>query len=381
MKDITQYRAWLTLIQLPDLGKIKLKALLNALGSAEAILDASEEKLRSIDGIGPMAARSIINWRELTNTDDELRLIEKHDVNLVSILDENYPENLARCAAPPPLIYYKGTLDVIDRAAVAVIGARKMSRYGRRAATEITRDLAEAGVTIVSGLALGVDSVAHEAALDRGGRTLAVQGRGLADVYPAQHKVLAHKITESGALISEKPMATKPDAGSFPERNAIIAGLSLGTLVIEAGKRSGTSITVGQALDENRAAFAVPGDIFRSASVGTNRMLRDGAQVATCANDILLALRDELKNSLEGLPQLSDPDGDEPKPLPKDLGSVELRIMQALDVDELTIDELADKLAGDEEGSVATGPLMGALLTLELRGILRQEPGKRFRKA
>lgn len=263
------------------------------------------------------------------------------------------------------------------QAFMAVIGSRKMSRYGREATEILTRDLAQAGLTIVSGLALGIDSTAHRYAIEAGGRTLAVLGNGLCHIYPAHHVELAKEVEASGALISEMPMAAQPDPGSFPQRNAIIAGLSLGVLVIEAGLKSGTQITAGNAVEENRAVYAIPGDITRSNSIGTNQLIKDGARLVSSAKDILADLAPQLRHLLKTLPHNLDAPDNEPTPLPTDINETESAIYSVLELDPLSIDELIQSLSSDEIGM---GSMMSALLSLELRGLVRQEPGKRFRR-
>jgi len=366
---------------LPDLGRARINTLIRHFGSPEAVLDASEQALTDA-GIGALAVRSILDWRRLADVDNELRLIEKHSVAITTILDADYPANLARMAAPPPLLYYRGTLSPMDEAAVAVIGSRKISRYGRDVTHQIVTALARAGVTIVSGLALGVDAAAHQFALDAEGRTLAVLGTGLASIYPAQHKTLADHVAGSGAVLTEVSMTSGPNEGCFPQRNSIIAALSLGVLVVEAAQRSGTSITVGYALEENRSVYAVPGDITRVNSVGTNRLIQDGARLVTCGRDILLDLRDELGRLLDHLPELHDPAENQPAPLPADLNPVETIVLEILELDPLTIEALNAALAARDEGEapVAQGDLMAALLNLELRGLVRQERGMQFRR-
>ncbi|HPS01012.1 MAG TPA: DNA-processing protein DprA [Candidatus Sumerlaeota bacterium] len=374
-------RAWLVLTLLPDLGRARINTLIRRFGSPEAILDASEQALTDA-GIGALAVHSLLDWRRLAAVDEELRLIEKHGVSLTTILDDDYPANLARMAVPPPLLYYRGTLSPMDEAAVAVIGSRKISRYGRDATHQIVTDLARAGVTIVSGLALGVDAAAHQFALDAEGRTLAVLGTGLASIYPAQHKPLADHVAASGAVLTEVSMTSGPNEGCFPQRNSIIAALSLGVVVIEAAQRSGTSITVGYALEENRSVYAVPGDITRVNSVGTNRLIQDGARLVTCGRDILLDLRDELGRLLDNLPELHDPAEGQPAPLPANLNPVETAVLDALELDPLSIEALSVALAERDGGEapVAQGDLMAALLNLELRGLVRQERGMQFRR-
>jgi DNA processing protein len=379
-----RYRAWLALHLLPDVGPARVNRLVRRFGSPEAVLEAPEAALREVESVGPMCIAALRDWRRLTDVDAELRLVEKHGVSLVSILDSHYPAALARVAVPPPLLYYRGTLEPLDEAAIAVIGSRKMSRYGREVGERIAGELGRAGVSVVSGLAIGIDGVAHRAALDAGGRTLAVLGCGLSRIYPAQHGELAAAVERSGAVISEMPMAAEPDVGSFPRRNAIIAWLSLGVVVIEAGSRSGTSITVGYALDESRAVFAVPGDVTRANSIGTNRLVREGARLVTSGRDVLADLRDELGRFLSNLPRTGDGDrADDPPPLPKELSDLERAIASALETDTLSIDDLRETLAAVDPAAppAATGDLMSALLRLQLLGLVRQEPGMRFRRA
>lgn len=401
-----QYRSWLILSMLPDIGRGRFNALIEKFGCADAVLDASEQELLQTDSIGKMAVESILRWKSLVNVDAELRKVEQHGVELVCLNDPIYPVNLKQTTNPPPLLYYKGSLKEIDQAAVAIIGARKMSRYGREVTHDIAGRLAESGVTIVSGLALGGDGEAHKAALEAGGRTLAVLGNGLASVYPSMHKRLAQQVIESGALISECPMDAKPDPGSFPQRNSIIAGLSLGVAVMEAGKNSGTLITAGFALEENRSVFAVPGDITRVNSMGTNNLIREGALLMTSHRDILAELRREMEEVLGKLEDLDDGTSDQPRPMPKDLSPAEIKILEALENDPLSMDELlfslkkeerqkaqdqdapdglcvADSTSGDygKAGStISPGEAMHALLNLEIRGCIQQEPGKIFRR-
>lgn len=376
MRDLDAYRSWLALHLLPDIGRNRFNTLLRHFGSPETVFAASRAELGA-SGIGQLATESILKWRELVDVDEEMRLIEKHGASLVCLDDDDYPTNLAHMAFPPPLLYYRGTLEPIDEAAVAVIGSRKMSRYGREAAEMLTRDLAQAGLTIVSGLALGIDSTAHRYALESGARTLAVLGNGLCHVYPAHHADLANEIIANGALISEMPMAAQPDPGSFPQRNAIIAGLSLGVLVIEAGLKSGTQITASNAVEDNRAVYAVPGDITRANSIGTNQLIKEGARLVSSAKDILADLAPQLRHLLKSLPDaVENPDGT-PPPLPKDLNEVESAIYSVLELDPLSIDELMN---AEGVGEIAMGPTMSALLSLELRGLVKQEPGKRFRR-
>jgi DNA processing protein len=375
--DPEAYRSWLVLNLLPNIGRTRFARLVRSFGSADAVLDASESRLLGVEGVGPMAARSILEWRQLVDADAELIRVEQAGASLVHLFDAAYPKNLSNLPAPPPLLYYKGTLDAIDEAAVAVVGTRKISRYGRGVAEVFSKDLSQAGITVVSGLALGGDAVAHRAAIDAGGRTLAVLGNGLSHVYPATNRALASEIVEHGALLSEMPMDAEPDAGSFPQRNSIISGLSLGVLVVEAPARSGTLITARAAIDENRAVYAVPGDIDRVNSVGTNQLIQEGARLVTSARDILIDLRPQLRHLLSGLPTY---DMDEPSlsfEIPDGLNPVEASVLEVLTLDTQFIDALFEEGATSE---IPQTEILTALLNLELRGLIRQEPGKRFRR-
>jgi len=390
-QEKAKYRPWLTLHLLPEIGRVHFNRLLQHFQTPDAVLRATKDELAQIDGVGLFTAEQILRYRELTDPDTELELVEQYGAHLVCLHDPEYPANLRQMAIPPPLLYYLGTLQPFDEAAVAVIGSRKMSHYGSDSACDIAGGLARAGVTVVSGLAIGVDGAAHRAALDAGGRTLAVLGSGLARVHPKQHTQLAKSVVENGALISELPMNMPPDAGSFPRRNSIIAGLSLGVVVIEAAVRSGTFITAGNALDENRAVFAVPGDISRVNSIGTNQLIREGARLVTSAQDVLEDLQLEMGRVLNRQPYAENPAEQVCAPLPKGLSPVETLVCESLELDPMSIDVLAEAVADrvamqqaenpdSPMADIAHGILMGALLNLELRGLIKQEPGKRFRR-
>lgn len=374
-----RYRDWIILNSLPGIGAVCVRNLLERFASPSHILNASREELAAVEGVGKMTIETIQDWRNLLpDVDQELHLVEKHGVSLVCLSDAEYPANLKVSGLAPPLLYYRGAFEPIDKAAVGVIGSRKISRYGRDATHRIVSDLAQAGVTIVSGLAIGVDGAAHQFALDAGGRTLAVLGTPLNRIYPARHKVLAEEVVKHGALISQFPMSWEGSSGDFPARNAVIAGLSLGLVVIESGKQSGTSITVGYALDANRSVFAVPGDITRVNSMGTNRLIQEGGRLVTCGNDILQDLREEMRGLIEDLPELDDPEEGAPRPLPKDLSDTERLLMEVLALDPTSIDALTDSLS--DKAVISRGDMMTGLLNLELKGLIRQEPGMKFRR-
>lgn len=246
-------------------------------------------------GISSEAAQKLLGHMNKTNPSMELEKLNKHHVEILSIFDNKYPSLLKEIYSPPPFLFVKGKLKDEDKVALAVVGSRKTTDYGRRATTEITEGVAKAGVTIVSGLALGLDTEAHKAALKANGRTIAVLANGLDRIYPVSNTNLAKEIIENGAIISERPFGTPPLRQYFPARNRIISGLSKGILIAEAGERSGTLHTATFAIEQNRQLYTVPGPIYNPNSAGPNMLLKQGAKATTCASDILEDFGIEMK--------------------------------------------------------------------------------------
>jgi len=273
----------------PGVGPARLARLISHCGSVDAAWHADALDL-AMAGLDSRSSTALLSARPQINLDAELERVEQAGVTLCTLEDATYPALLKASPGAPPLIYIRGDLTPADDWAVAVVGTRSPTSYGREAAHRLSYDLASSGVTVVSGMALGIDSVAHTAALEAGGRTIAVLGSGVDLPYPERNRGLAERIIAQGALISDYPLGTRPVAANFPPRNRLISGLSLGTLVVEAGEKSGALITVDFALEQGRDIFAVPGHIFSRQSVGTHRLLRDGAGLATSANDILEGL-------------------------------------------------------------------------------------------
>ncbi|MEI7768605.1 MAG: DNA-processing protein DprA [Chloroflexales bacterium] len=273
----------------PGVGPARLARLIAHCGSVEAAWHADALDL-AMAGIDSRSSAALLAARPQLNLDAELERAGRAGVSLYTIEDAAYPGLLRAAPGAPPLIYVRGEITPADDWAVASVGTRAPTSYGREAAQRLSYDLAGSGVTVVSGLALGVDSVAHAAALEAGGRTIAVLGSGVDLPYPERNRGIAERIAAQGALISDYPLGTRPVAANFPPRNRIISGLSLGTLVVEAGEKSGALITVDFALEQGRDIFAVPGHIFSRQSAGTHRLLRDGAALATSAADILEGL-------------------------------------------------------------------------------------------
>jgi DNA processing protein len=278
---------WIIFNAHPEHNRRLLNAFLENFGTPDKILGASINQLMQIHGVSEKFARDLLLQKELFPLKREKEMISQHGIHLVPITDPEYPENLKTMAAPPPLLYVRGTLVPGDRFCIGVVGSRRNSSYGRRICEEIVGELAKKGITIASGMARGVDSLAHLFAIKSNGRTLAVLGNGLSSCYPPENKDLLEQIATQGAAISEYPMATKPERKNFPERNGIIAGLSLGVLVVEADQKSGSLITAHAALEENRSVYAVPGNIFKQTCRGTNDLIRQGAQLVRTAEDII----------------------------------------------------------------------------------------------
>jgi DNA processing protein len=271
------------------IGPARLDRLIERCGSIEAAWRSSLPDMIAA-GLDAKICTALIQAQRTLDLDAELERAARAGIQLLTRDDEGYPAVLAQIPAPPPLIYVRGRLEEVDGWSVAVVGTRAPSTYGRDVARRIAGDLAGAGVTVVSGLALGIDTIAHAAALEAGGRTLAVLASGIDQVYPERNRGLANEIMARGALISEFPIGTKPIPQLFPVRNRIISGLALGTLVVEAGVQSGALITVRYALEQGRDVFAIPGPIFSPKSAGPNQLIRDGAGLVTQAQDILEAL-------------------------------------------------------------------------------------------
>ena len=268
------------------IGRVKLSLLQSYFGDLEKAWHASADTLKSA-GLDARATETLLAMRATISLDAEVAKLEQYNVKAISPDDPQYPPRLREIYDYPPLLYVRGTLIPEDECALGVVGTRRPSLYGKQVAEEITTELARNGITIVSGLAAGVDSIAHHAALHAGGRTIAVAGCGLDIVYPSNHVALARQIMEHGALVSEFPLGTRPKAEHFPQRNRIISGMSLGVIVVEAGERSGALLTANRAVDQNREVFAVPGSIYSPNSKGTNRLLQEGAKLVCNCADIL----------------------------------------------------------------------------------------------
>jgi DNA processing protein len=271
----------------PGIGFIRLKLLLDEFNSPAGIFRASIGELKSVRGIGQHTARAIKNANSDYNIDKEIALMKNFGVGITTLFDDDYPLNLKNIYDPPILLYTKGVFKANDESAIAIVGSRMCTYYGINTADKMASELACRGITVVSGLARGIDTAAHKGALKGNGRTIAVLGNGLSFVYPAENKVLAEQVICNGAVVSEFPMETPPYKQNFPRRNRIISGLSKAVLVVEAARKSGALITADFALEQGRDVFAVPGMADRLLSTGTNTLIKQGAKLIDNVNDIL----------------------------------------------------------------------------------------------
>ncbi len=349
--------AWVGLSQMPGIGPRTIARWVEKAGSAEAVWD----RLPEFAGSGERLEQVLAAWRSL-DPGSVVESARRDGVEVIALCDPSYPRRLAAIPAPPPVLFVRGRLD--DSPAVAIVGARRATPYGRAAAGQLACDLALAGVCVVSGLARGIDGAAHRAALDAGGRTVAVLGCGVDVVYPPEHSAMAGEIAKRGAVVSEFSPGTPPLPGHFPRRNRIVSGLALGVVVVEGAEDSGALITVDYALEQGREVFAVPGSVFSSKSRAPHALLRQGARIVESAADIL----DEL-----GLPTPGEA-AEDPVGLRVKTGreGPENRILSLLEEGPMQLDELVDAC----EMPAAT---LAALVTvLELKGMVRALPGQVF---
>jgi DNA processing protein len=364
------FRDLVRLTMVAGVGPNTSRALLERFGSATKVLDASVASLKEVPGVGPKLADRIARARRDIDADEELALCRRHDVRLVPLADAAYPPPLKDIHDPPPILYMRGTYEATDQLAIALVGSRRSTPYGVRIAERLAGSLARVGLTVVSGLARGVDAAAHRGALKAGGRTLAVMANGLAHVYPPEHADLARQIGDAGALISEMPMDQKPLAGLFPQRNRIISGLCLGVVIVEATPRSGSLATAHHALDQNREVFAVPGPVDSLSSHGCHRLIRDGARLVETVEDIL--------EELGPLVREVRPGSDAPPvrhPAELVLSDQERSLLGQVGDQAITIDELI------QSTGLTASQVMATLSVLEMRRLIRRLSGQQFIRA
>ena len=380
---------------IPGIGNHTIRRLLAAFGSAEKSLAATSEELAQIDGLTPDVRQQLIDGRSHAPLAQELELIEQHQCHIVTINDDAYPPLLKQIHDPPVLLYIIGEFPLQNAPSIAIVGSRSPTGYGKTISHQLSHQLAERGITVVSGFARGIDTCVHRGALEAGGHTIAVFGCGLSIIYPETNRALATEIIESGALISEFPMTMPPRGNNFPRRNRVISGLTLGTLVVEASDRSGSLITARHAAEQGREVFAVPGQIFSNVSRGTHSLINQGATLINSVDDLLDALPQDYTKILGGespeatrqpppskrsdkvAPPQSAEEKSAPVPQPKaelNLTPDEQTVLSVIDTSSIHIDEIT------RVTQLPIGKVSSLLVMLELKGIVQQLPGKQFVK-
>lgn len=384
------------------IGSKTAQFLIKIFDSAEKVLNASPQELRKIDALSPAALENLIHKNLSSPLKRELELIDEYGCQIVTFYDAAYPPLLKEIDIPPLLLYVRGELKPEDALSIALVGSRQAKDYGRRVSYQLSFQLAQRGLTVISGFAKGIDTCAHRGALEAGGRTIAVMGNGLSLIYPAGNSELAEKIIESGALISEFPMGMKPRGENFPRRNRIISGLTFGTVVVEASNRSGALITARLASEQGREVFAVPGEIFSELSTGTHKLIDNGAKLISTVDDLLEALP---RHALHQISALTPTQESKIPETPSDIiGGLEQPSVNTsetatskkrttipvvpppdLTTDEKTVFDAIEMPSSHIDTIVRTTQLpisqvSGVLLMLELKGVIQQLPGKQFAK-
>lgn len=366
-----EQRALIGLSLVPGIGAQRMRALLAVLDAPSEVFRASRSTLTQVDGVGTQTAEAILTFDDHAAVEQEMKRADQLDATLVSPWDERFPDRLREIYDPPAFLWMRGTLPATDAPMITVVGTRRCTDYGRTQAHHFAAELARRGFTVVSGLAYGIDAAAHRGALDAGGRTISVLGSGVGRIYPQKHTGLAKRITKSGAVLSEYRLDAEPDASNFPERNRILSGLSLGTLVVESYAEGGSLITARLAVEQNREVFAVPGAVTKDSSRGTNRLIQRGhAKLVLEVEDLL----EELPTVVES----GESDDEEVREAPdptEDLSDEEQQLYDALTDTPVHIDVLCEETGLDPSAALPT------LLKLEFKGLVRQLAGKQFRRA
>lgn len=365
--DLDALSDWLALERIPRVGPLTIARLIAAFGSPRAAMVANRDEIRKRTGLGEKLADTIACFAP--SKDDirkDIEKLEKLNARVVTRWDNGYPKNLLEIYDPPAMLFVRGKILPEDARAVGIVGTRNPTRYGTEMTESITRDLARAAVTVVSGLARGIDTACHGAALRAGGRTIGVLGCGLDVVYPKENRLLMEEMSEHGAVVSEFRPGVAPLATNFYRRNRIISGLSKGIIVVEAAKNSGSLITAHHAVDQNRDVFAVPGNVLNVKSRGPHHLLKQGAGLAESAEDVLESLFSSPVESIRQQAFFEKPSND-------DVMVEENKVvLDAIDPDPVPIDMICEALNMD------AGRISGILLDLELQGLIRQHPGKMF---
>ncbi|MFO7323425.1 MAG: DNA-processing protein DprA [Chloroflexota bacterium] len=351
---MSEQKYWVGFSLVPEIGPRRLEQLQQHFGQLANAWRASEAELRQA-GLDSVPTGNLIRLRKRLDLDAYLDRLDRLGIRAITRIDSDYPDLLKPLPDAPPVLFVKGTLLPEDARALAIVGTRKATVYGRDVTASFARQLVAQGFTVVSGLAHGIDAVAHQTALDSGGRTIAVLGTGIDVIYPADHRALAGRIVESGALVSEFPLGTRPDRRNFPRRNRLISGMSLGVLIAEAPEKSGALITANIAADQGREVFAVPGSIFSPASAGTNRLIQEGAKLVSSVSDVLeeLQIAYQAVETRVTTERIAPADGNE------------ALIIQCIGVDPVHIDDVVRR------SGLPAATVSGALTLLELKGLVR----------
>lgn len=363
----------LMLTCITGIGSNRLRQIISHFKNAYDVFYSSPSELMQINGISKKLAHKIANFRNTSEikkaelyANNQLSKLNKLGGRIITYWDDDYPELLKKIFDPPAFIFTLGKFEKADRYSIAIVGTRNPTRYGISMAEKFTSELVKLGITVVSGLARGIDTIVHSTALKNNGRTLAVIGSGIDVIYPPENKNLFKRIAESGVIISEYEMGTKPDAVNFPKRNRIISGISLGTLIVETGVDGGAMITAQTAFDQNREVFAIPGLITENRSAGCNKLIKDNrAKLTTSVEDII----DELGNKLKAVMKPNTKIQAKPEP---ELTLFERKIFDLLNDEPTHIDFIAEK------SNLSVSDVLVNLLNLEFKGVVKQLPGKMF---
>lgn len=372
MEDL---KYWVALSAVPQMGTVRFRKLESYFGTLEDAWKAGPGQLREA-GLDWRTAQEVVAAQHGRDPAEGMDALQQAGVTVAHWNGDNYPSRLKEISDPPPVLYYLGAILPEDEFSIAVVGTRNPTSYGREAASSLSRDLASVGITIVSGLALGIDGVAHRAALECGGRTIAVVAGGLDTVYPKEHTALFRQIREQGAVVSEHGLGVRPDARNFPRRNRLISGMTLGTLVVEAGEGSGTRWTVQQALEQDREVFCVPGSIFSPASRYTNRLIKEGAKLVAEYADVLEELnlpeiKERANDRSDSQMTTETPENPEnPENIKKDdldgLDEEESAIVSRLSGEPVHVDDLC------RQSGMTIATITSMLTLLELKGKVSQ---------
>jgi DNA processing protein len=355
---------WLALSLVPGVGSTLMRRLLDRFKTPEAVFKAPGKELLTVEGLGEKVAQEIQRGPSERVVERELSLLRKVGGRVITFKDQDYPTRLREIYDPPAILYARGELKKEDELAVAIVGSRKTTPYGRWFTEKVGRELARHGVTIVSGMARGIDSLGHWGAISGGGRTIAVLGCGVDVIYPSENRKLFAEIIDHGAILSEFPMGSAPEGGHFPRRNRIISGLSIGVVVVQASEKSGSLITAGYALEQGREVFAVPGNVGTDSSRGTHRLIKEGAKLVESSEDILEEILPQWSREREAVEKAGA--------LKPDLAEEERVLYELLGEIPLHIDAMI------RESGLDPGKVSSLLLNLELKGLISQWPGKCF---